>query len=280
MNYIQITADDISLDVFASVLSGSAILSHMQQEPVIGFGCIVDGVPVAACVSVLQSSKADVLSLFVLPDYRRRGIGKTLLSKLYWELFYTTDASYISIGYNLLSQENTETLTSLLRSCGYRFDIHLEDYRIFEFCVKDLVPMGISTTNTACSLSSLGKIYANNVGEKLQELEFTSTPSCPETTDYDLSLAIIENKKIASFVWVEKLKQNIYRLGAVYNSSDTPNTFKSLIGQLIIQAKEKLRPDDIVVIDVCDSQSATLLDLMTAGKAKPSQLFINAILML
>ena len=280
MEIKKILADKTSLDIFAPVLSNSAILLLMQKENTIGFGCLVDGKPVAACVSFIKDSNADIVSLFVLPEYRRRGIANALLSKLYWETFYTTNASYISASYSLLSRENTEALASLLRSCGYKFHLHPKEYQLLEFKVKDLVYIHNSSDTTALPFSSIGKYYASIVAKKLNELEFTTTATFPESTDFNLSLAIFKNQNLFAFVWVEKLTNTIYRLAAVYNSTDNANILKSLIGQLIQTAKEKLNPEDIVVADVYDCVSAKLINRLTSGKAQQSQLFMDAILII
>lgn len=280
MEIRKILADKTSLDIFSSVLSDSAILLLMQKENTIGFGCLINGKPVAACISLIKNSNAEIASLFVLPEYRRQGIANALLSKLYWETFYTTNASYISASYSLLGEENSEALTSLFRFCGYRFDLHPKEYQLLEFKVKDLVSMHHSSDITALPFSSIGKYYASIVAKKLNELEFTATATFPESTDFDLSLAIFKNQDLLAFVWVEKLTDTIYRLAAIYNSNDNANTLKSLIGQLIQTAKEKLSPEDIVVADVYDCVSAKLINSLTAGKAQPSQLFMDAILII
>lgn len=280
MDIRKILADKTSLDIFSPVLSDRAILSLIQKENTIGFGCLIDGKPVAACVCLIKNSSADILSLFVLPEYRRRCIANTLLSKLYWETLYTTDASYISASYSLLSKENAEALTSLLRSCGYRFDLHPKGYQLLEFKVKELVSVHHSSNIAALPFSSIGKYYASIVAKKLNELEFTTTSTYPESTDFDLSIAIFKNQDLLAFVWVEKLTNNIYRLAAIYNSTDNTYTLKALIGQLIQTAKERLNPEDIVVADVYDCVSVKLINSLTAGKAQPSQLFMDAILII
>lgn len=280
MEIRRILADKTSLDIFAPVLSNSAILSLMQKENTIGFGCLIDGKPVAACVSLIKNSNAEIVSLFVFPEYRRGGIANALLSKLYWETFYTTDAAYISASYSLLGKENSEALTSLLRSCGYRFDLHPKEFQILEFKVKEIVSMHHSSDTTALPFSSIGKYYASIVAKKLNELEFTTTATFPESTDFDLSLAIFKNQDLLAFVWVEKLTDTMYRLAAIYNAADNPSTLKSLIGQLIQTAKEKLNPEDIVVADIYDCVSAKLINSLTAGKAQPSQIFMDAILII
>lgn len=280
MEIKKIMAEKTSLDIFSSVLSDSAILLLMQKENMIGFGCLIEGKPVAACVCLVKNSSADIISLFVLPEYRRQGIANALLSKLYWETFYTTNASYISASYSLLSNKNAEALTSLLRSCGYRFDLHTKEYQLLEFNVKDLVSMHHSSDTNALPLSSIGKYYASIVAKKLNELEFTTTAIFPESTDFDLSLAIFKSQDLSAFVWVEKLTDNIYRLAAIYNSPDNADNLKSLIGQLMHLAKEKLNPEDIVVADVYDCVSAKLINSLTAGKAHTSQLFMDAILII
>ncbi|MPN00864.1 hypothetical protein SDC9_148062 [bioreactor metagenome] len=252
----------------------------MRKENTIGFGCLIDGKPVAACVSLIKNSNAEVVSLFVLSEYRRQGIANALLSKLYWETFYTTNASYISASYSLLNKEDSEALTSLYRTCGYRFDLHPKEYQLLEFKVQELVSIHHISDTTALPISSIGKYYASIVAKKLNELEFTTTAAFPESTDFDLSLAIFKNQDLLAFVWVEKLTDTIYRLAAIYNSTDNAQTIKSLIGQLIQIAKEKLNPEDIVVSDVYDYVSAKLINSLTDGKAQPSHLFTDAILII
>lgn len=279
MEFIQILANDDSLDIFAPVLSNSAISSVINKEKIIGFGCTIDEKPAAACLSVIKDRKAEIKSLFVLPEYRRIGIGKALLSRLYWEVFYVSDAAYIEASYSLLSAENTEALNALFRSCGYRFDLHHSDYQLFEFSVNDLAPIA-NVPALASSFSALGKLYIKDIANKLFELAFIESPSLPESTDFDYSMAIFENRSLSSFVWVEKLKDGIYRLAAVYNSSENSNSLKPLIGQLISAAKEKLSPQDIIIADVYDSTSSKLVDRLTSGKARPSQRFMEAILII
>ena len=279
MEFIKILADDASLDVFAPVLSNSAISSVINKEKTIGFGCTIDEKPIAACLSVIKDRKAEIISLFVPPEYRRSGIGKELLSMLYWEVFYSSDAAYIGASYSLLSAENTEALNALFRSCGYRFDLHHSEYKLFEFGAKDLAPIA-NIPSLASPFSSLGKLYIKDISDKLFEMSFIETPSLPESTDFDFSMAIFENRSLSSFVWVEKLKDDIYRLAAVYNSSENSNSLKPLIGQLISVAKEKLSPEDLIIADVYDSASAKLVDRLTSGKARPSQRFMEAVLII
>lgn len=156
MEYRKIEAEEASVRIFAPVLSDRAILSLMRQEPAVGFGCLVDGRPAAACVSAVQPGGAEILSLFVLPEYRRMGIGRTLLSKLYWELFYTTEAPCITVSYNLLPKEDADALTALLRTAGYRFDLHPGDYRLLEFRVADLIEPKTGTAREKRGVKNAG----------------------------------------------------------------------------------------------------------------------------
>jgi GNAT superfamily N-acetyltransferase len=279
MEYRKIEAEEASIRTFAPVLSDRAILSLVRKEPTVGFGCLVEGQPAAACVSAVQSDGAEILSLFVLPEYRRMGIGRALLSRLYWELFYTTDASCIIASYNLLPGEDTDALTALLRTAGYRFDLHPGDYRLLEFRVSDLTVPKTGTAERALPFSSLGKYYTGLIGEKLRSMGFTDTRTCPETTDYDLSMAVFREQRLLSFVWVEKLR-DIYRLAAVYNSASNPGHISSMLLQAIGNAKKRLPPDTVVVADVYDEVSAKLLSRLTGGCAKPSQRLMDAVLIL
>lgn len=279
MEYRNIEADEASISIFAPVLSDRAILTLMRKEPAVGFGCLVDGQPAAACVSVVQAGGAEILSLFVLPEYRRAGIGRALLSRLYWELFYTTDAVCITVSYNLLPPADAGALTALLRTAGYRFDLHPADYLQLEFCLSDLAIPKTGMAEGALPFSSLGKYYTGIIGERLMGLGFTDTPACPETTDYDLSMAVFRDQSLLSFVWMEKLRE-VYRLAAVYSSSNNPGLMSSMLLQAIGNAKKLLPPETVVVADVYDEVSARLIYRLTGGHAHPSQRLMDAVLIL
>ncbi len=225
------------------------------------------------------SDGAEILSLYVLPEYRRMGIGKALLSRLYWELFYTTDAPCIPASYNLLPREDADALTALLRTAGYRLDLHPGEYRLLEFRESDLTVPESCTAWRALPFSSLGKYYTGLIGKRLRSLGFTDTRACPETTDYDLSMAIFQERRLLSFVWVEKLR-DIYRLASVYSSANNPGLISSMLLQAIENAKKRLPPDAVVVADVYDEVSAKLLSRLTGGRAQPSQRLMDAVLIL
>ncbi|MPM11515.1 hypothetical protein SDC9_57861 [bioreactor metagenome] len=134
-------------------------------------------------------------------------------------------------------------------------------------------------TEGALPFASLGKYYTDLIGQRLRSLGFTDTPACPETTDYDLSIAVFGDQGLLSFVWIEKLRE-VYRLAAVYSSANNPGLMSSMLLQAIGNAKKLLPPETVVVADVYDEVSAKLVHRLTGGLAQPSQRLMDAVLIL
>lgn len=256
------------------LLSNEAIQAIAMSEQTLAFGLEEEGKPLGAVCAHPQGDVMQVLSLFVHPDHRGKGVGRALMEKLQWGAFGCPQVDYIHADYCLLPTQTMEDLKGFLTKVGYGFYSQNEQTALYECTVADLVPpKGVD--GRVQSMAELAQVYVKKVARLLQGEVGTEGTGLPPSTDLALSQVIVEHGEVTTFFWVERLTQQVIRIGALHGEG-SPQNIAAVVTVAIAKAKETLPPDTVVLCDLYHGVGKPALERMTGGNIRPSQRFVSA----
>lgn len=260
------------LDVYASLLSDVAIATILTGEDTIAFGVEEDGVPMGAICGRPQGDCMVLLSLFVHPDYRRRGVAQMLLDEFQWAAFGCLSADHIQVEYCMLSPETMEGLSATLTKAGYYFyetnGEHTYETTVGELCTPEAV------SDSAQPLTEIGKLHCNKIAKILQREVGTEGNVLPSSTDLALSHGIVKSGEVVAFFWVERLG-DVIRIGALHGTGN-PRELSAVVMAAIAKAKATLPPETVVLCDLYHGVGEKLFSRMVEGELRPCTRFASA----
>lgn len=109
-----------------------------------------------------------------------------------------------------------------------------------------------------------------------QILTILEVDAMPDTTDMDLSRAVIHDTQVKAFLWVEALTPDTYRIAMLHNSG-TNAELMHLLTNSMEHAKSTLPSDTLVLVELYQDSSLALMNKLTGNQLKPSRRFFTMV---
>lgn len=192
---------DQNLAAFAPLLTAEA-MEHANGVNTLIYGVIDDGDNLACGAAALTAAPAgaELLSLYVAGDYRRRGYGAALLERLTGHLQKAGIPRLTAV----YSPESVDSLTPFLEKAGFS---PLEDSKIFEATLGELLKserfaQPAEPVGGLLALSQIppGWVYEFNVRQEESDT-YLLGPLEPNRLDGDVSFMIVENERLRGGFW-------------------------------------------------------------------------------
>ena len=199
--------------------------------------------------------RLEVLSLYVLPDFRNRGGSKLLLNAL--EAIASQLDYIVTASFSMIDSE-TELLEKAFINADYqkRDDVDYKTYIVTLAECEDAESLKNVKKNSKIKyFSELTenklKSYNKQAEEKFAPLPVDGLMS--KTVDRELSAVYEENGRIKGYVVIENISyKNGIRVAAAYNGSDNPLILMWLLKAALSAAEKKYDENIPLVIDVVD----------------------------
>ncbi len=197
----------------------------------------------------------EVLSLYVLPDFRHRGGSKLLLNAL--EAIASKLDYIVTASFSMVDSE-TELLEKAFINADFqkREDVDYKTYIVTLAECEDAESLKNVKKNTKIKyFSELTenklKSYNKQAEEKFAPLPVDGLMS--KKVDRELSAVYEENGRIKGYVVIENISyKNGIRVAAAYNGSDNPLILMWLLKASLSEAEKKYDENIPLVIDVVD----------------------------
>lgn len=239
-------------------------------------GSIVDGTACGAFFEDYVDGESILRSIYVAPDYRRRGIGYALMDAGH-RIIHCKKTDRTVCRYAIPEEERTP-LEGLLRKSG--FELGDGEGKIYCARLGDISAIGaLSEYKPSPQVCSLGQLSAyalqmlNAQSQKSDILPWVN----PSDYDTEISCCIMKDGKPLGCLLVESGKELLLRYLYISPGSD-PSSMILLIRYALHHTIQRFGPDTKVWINVLEPEMERLLQKILNNKAEYKESVREAVL--
>ena len=247
------------LESFSSLLLPHIAQAAKNGEPICIIGAAKDNVACGAAAGYMSDGVFKLASLYVAPDYRRRGCGRMMMEGL----FELLEAAPVEISFAVTEKEHEE-LHDFLYAMGFS-KVDDEGQTILVTTVGDIAraPFFNQTAKTSDSVKFFEELSRFQISEAQRDAVFNDVP-IPEGgllgsgIDKSLSCAILEGSKVRAFVIFDRSFCNELTLASAWSNSSP-----TALPMMLLAAENRLAkcylPETKLVMQAVNSTSAKLV---------------------
>lgn len=246
--------------VFRSLLLKQTADALANGEPLTAIGLTEGDLAVGAAAGYLEKGRFLVHSLYVAPEYRRRGGGRLLIETL--KDLCKPYAGGMELRFTSTKEEH-ETLPPFLTAMGFEREADRGE-NIFLITLRE--------TAKTRFFSGAGK----NIGKPLSEVSrgtlsllekgaYAAGAPWPEGgvfaagVERDISVVAFEGSELRSFVLFDRSFPDALTLAAAWSIDPNPALLPSLLRSAMARAAEKYPPETRLAVQAINPASAALV---------------------
>lgn len=244
-------------------------LGAMEGETAIGALAV-------ACPS--DTLEAELLSVYISPDYRRKGHGGQLLEKAI-EVLNCTDYYLLNCFYNL-EDEDKKLLEALLKSNGFIWEE--EGSSIYQVRLSQLSPAirKYDEKGSGGKLIRLAEVPGIDLREFNQRVVrrqrvFRGLIN-QESYDSEISVCLLEEQKIAGCILISALGEQEIQLETAYYKGKDASALLAMLRAAVHYAEKKYKEDVLIFIPCVEETAQKLVNTISEQKAVRSSAFCHA----
>lgn len=259
---------------FRQLLLPEAADALAAGEPVIAAGLTKGDTALGAAAGWLDENRFQIISLYVAPEYRRRGGGRMLMR---WLMNVAEDVSAgVEVSF-CVEQEDHRTLIPFLEAMGFG---QREDFggQVYLTTVADAAKekfFAAGGAKTGIAFSQLGDGVLN-LAQKKAVLAGDETPeggllwSC---VDRDVSVAALQGTEVCAYVAVDTSWPGGLTLSAMRTDSKKPAVMAGLLRGCVEKMEQKYPPQTPLAIPTAGRAQAALVQGLFPGAEPVSRTY-------
>jgi len=277
-----------NLQYFENLLLPGVFNVLKNGEPVSALGLVEGNVACGAAAGYIENSTFQIASLFVAPDYRRKGGATLLLDTLKRTLLEFDGIYYMRTDFTI-SREDHLTLKPFFEKSGF---VEEEDeLAIYGMTLGQVANVPFfknsreHTSQRVTPFSNIPPIYIKMLDRSISStgLRPFETPLDKADIDMDLSMGLVKDNEIRDFILFDHSFDG--RLTLVYAYSDHSGSegltvLISLLRSAFGAAVKKYPPDTRIIVNAATSISAALINRIVGPEAGLQRLSYTGILRL
>ena len=252
---------------FAPLLLPGARTLIEAQEPAVALGCVLEGTACGALCGYLVGEHFEIISLYVSPDYRRRGVASALFGALLNALKGVTGV--ISVDF-IISSEEHETLAPMLEGYGFKrvpdvtrgfYGTTLEKLvssDIFEKFYGDEPLTSFSEVGDGILSAAQKQVEAK--GFPMPENGFLSP-----TVDKECSVIHVRKDGVKAYVVIEKSGDKSLLVSGLGSFMNTPAVLMQALHDAILKAMDVYPKETTVIMQPVNEAAKKILALADPG---------------
>ncbi|MCR4655139.1 MAG: GNAT family N-acetyltransferase [Lachnospiraceae bacterium] len=225
------------------------ILEALKEgHPVTAFAAVIDDIAVGALAGVTDGGVFDIASIYVLPEYRRRGVGSALVEWLKGLLDFEDEGKvYIRAEYTMIDEDN-ETLYPFFLALDFtEDDVDLPMYYcslLGDINSDDISQGSVQKDSKIISFAEAGKMLLKSASAEAVSGGFPLPEGglVSEKLDMDSSFCVEEEEKIRAYIAVEPIDEGLIRVSALRSSLSDPRKLMAMLSCSVNAAKKKYPP--------------------------------------
>ncbi|MCD7806447.1 MAG: GNAT family N-acetyltransferase [Lachnospiraceae bacterium] len=248
--------------VFKTLLLPAAARALSEGEPLTALGLTEDDLAVGALAGYLEDGMFQIISLYVAPDYRRRGGGRLLVETL--ENLLKEFRMGMVIRFTATREEH-ETLAPFLKAMGF-LDETDEKENIFVTSLAQMKEISYFSGATETGIS-FDKLDESLIRQAEREARVNGAPR-PEggidgpKVERRISMAIVRDNQIAAYAIFDRSCMNSLTLSSTWSGSVGPTALYSMIRAAFARAERIFPPEEKIVVQSVDQTTAALIKAM------------------
>lgn len=255
--------------IYRSLLLPEVADALADQEPLTALVVTLDETAFGAVAGYIEGNRFKILSLYIVPEYRRKGGGRLLIETLMSQAkdtvmgieinFTTTEEEHETLHPFLETlgfvQENNRGLATYLTTVGA-----LADSKFFKNC----------KAKVGIPFSELDK-YILTSESKRAAISFDELPKGglqSERVDRDISVATIHNQKITSYITIDCISPDLLLLSALRMDKSNPKEFFELMRSFVARTRDKYSPDTKYVVQIVREEGLAIKEKLLPTEMK------------
>ena len=253
--------DKTNIDDFNFLVEYSAA-EALKRDEAYGF-CIKErNAHVGALVGrFIDEKEFEIMSLYVVPEYRRKGVGEKLLETLN-EVLDGKDAN-LCISFACTSDSDKEL-------CAFLEKMDFDEYKsldshMFAVTIGMLAESKLAGTKPGSDFISFKDLNKKQITalEKVKSKGYVPRPSggfSSAAIENDMSIAYFVDGKPMAYVVVERENDDLLMLSSLYvHDPDQPTTLLKILRSLVYRLTDKYTDDTVLVIPTVTESSERLV---------------------
>ncbi|MDR0875405.1 MAG: GNAT family N-acetyltransferase [Clostridiales Family XIII bacterium] len=249
---------------FHTLLLPNAVSAIEAGEPLTALALVEEGAACGAAAGYLTDDSFVLSSLYVAPEYRRRGGGRRLL-EAYLSLLEKTedDAARTLTVYYTVTRPEHEELAPFLTALGFTAQEE-EAGTIFlstlgEAAATPFFVSGGEKSDAISSFAEVPKAYLAEMTKRAERLDvpLPEYPLYDDKTEKDISVCVMDGKRIASFLSFDFSCGGLLTLSCVY--AENPVHIPVMFRRACRLAEKKYPPETPFAVQTVNNTSAELL---------------------
>ena len=268
------------LPVFSTLLLPEAAAQLEADEPPLALGLTEDNLACGALAGRMEGDLFAVTSLFVAPDYRRRGGGTMLLRALADVLRADGGVFGVSIAFNCTLPEH-ETLCAFLAARGFaEQDDHGEN--IYLTTVGEALASPFFASRSA---GGAVRRFSELPDAALRAAErdalragapLPKTPLVSESIDRELSAALVENGGVKALAVFDR-SCGCLTLACAWSGTAGPAALPKLLRASAARLAEVHAADEPFAVQAVTQEAARLVQALLPGAKPISRYYIASV---
>ncbi|MCR4642697.1 MAG: GNAT family N-acetyltransferase [Lachnospiraceae bacterium] len=258
--------DDNNKEAFQPVLLKEVYPFINSEGEIFAIGLTESGTAIGALAGVMKNDRFQVLSLFVAPDYRRKGGGHLLVNEALKLIEEDADALEFSFA---MTDPDKAALISFLEAEDFRNET-IEDRNIYIIPLSD-AKRAVSRWKDAMSARSLKivlkhfsecnehEIYDAEKQAKIQAAPMPKGGFSSEEIDADLSCLIMEKDELKAFCAVDYSVLEMPTIASLWVKSVNPLITGNILADVIKNLCEDFPPEAEFAVPVINDNSFRLV---------------------
>ena len=253
--------DKTNIDDFNFLVEYSAA-EAVKKDEAYGFCVKEKNAHVGALVGRFVDEKEfEIMSLYVLPEYRRKGVGEKLLDTL-TELLDGQDAN-VSISFAMTTESDKDL-------CAFLEKMEFDEYKsldshMFSVTIGMLANSKLAGTKAGSDFICFKDLTKKQLSalEKVKSKGYVPRPSggfSSVAIETDMSIACFEKDKPVAYVVIEHENDDLLMLSSLYvHDPDQPATLLKLLKSLVYRLTDKYTDDTVLLIPTVTESSERLV---------------------
>jgi GNAT superfamily N-acetyltransferase len=255
--------NDDNYPVFQNFLTPGVRELTESGFPAVRLGLIAeyDDAAAGALAGVVRNGCFEILSLYVLPEYRRRG-GATLLLDELLDVLTRSDIVRVTVDYSVSRGEH-RALWAFLEDYGFAQETPegcIYGTTLGQIAQADYF-RGVSDIGTAVPFAKLPEILIKTLDRKMRAEgdPLLDRPLEEAEFDRDVSAAVVSGGNITSFAILDRSYDGNLTLAAARADAAHPSSFGTVLRAAFCFGQEKYPPETPVILHVAAPEASSLL---------------------
>ena len=239
---VSITKD--KAEHFASIIPDNIITLLKKGKPVTAFAAITENQVIGALSGAVEGGDFRIDSIYVVPGFRRKGVGTALMNSLKEIL---EDEDYLIIAeYTAVTDEDL-ILWPFFTSCFFEEDMDFSPY----YCKSKLKDFRVRIKNSGIlheDIKALSRLSEDDIKRAWNSgLDVTMDFLTSKSLDRDASFVVLDRGIISSGCLVENIQEDMIRIHSVEAGTVDVEKLLKHLAYTEVDLKEKYSEDTEII---------------------------------